>query len=64
MLHLRADLVRMDKAVEEPDTGASCFYSYTVDKESEHGGVGKPTRPGPRPDAGCSKNARRPWPSS
>ncbi len=44
MLHLREDLVRMDKAVDEPDTGASCFYSYTVDKESEHGGVGKPTR--------------------
>ena len=44
MLHLREDLVRMDKAVDEPDTGASCFYSYTVDKESEYGGVGKPTR--------------------
>ena len=50
MLHLRADLVRMDKAVDEPDTGASCFYSYTVDKESEHGGVGKPTRA--RPETG------------
>jgi len=44
MLHLREDLVHMDKAVDEPDTGASCFYSYTVDKESEHGGVGKPTQ--------------------
>jgi creatinine amidohydrolase len=44
MLHLRPDLVRMDQAVDEPDTGASCFFSYTVDKESEHGGVGKPTR--------------------
>ena len=44
MLHLREDLVHMDKAVDEPDTGASCFYSYTVDKESKHGGVGKPTQ--------------------
>ena len=44
MLHLRPELVRMDKAVDEPDTGACCFFSYTVDKESQHGGVGKPTR--------------------
>ena len=44
MLHLRPGLVQMDKAVDEPDRGAACFFSYTVDKESEHGGIGKPRR--------------------
>ena len=44
MLHLRPDLVRMDKAVDEPDRSACCFFSYTVDKESLSGGVGKPRR--------------------
>jgi creatinine amidohydrolase len=43
MLSLRPDLVRMDRAVDEPDRSACCFFSYTVDKESVHGGVGKPT---------------------
>jgi creatinine amidohydrolase len=44
MLSLRPDLVRMERAVDEPDRSACCFFSYTVDKESVHGGVGKPTQ--------------------
>jgi creatinine amidohydrolase len=43
MLALRPDLVDMDKAVDEPDRSAHCFFAYTVDKESVHGGVGTPT---------------------
>ena len=44
MLHLRPDLVQMAKAVDEPDRAAGCFFSYTVDKESRFGGIGKPRR--------------------
>jgi creatinine amidohydrolase len=44
MLARRPDLVRMDRAVDEPDRSACCFFSYTVDKESVHGGTGKPTQ--------------------
>ncbi len=43
MLLLRPDLVDMDKAANEPDRSADAFFSYTVDKESVHGGVGKPS---------------------
>ncbi|MGY8796614.1 MAG: creatininase family protein, partial [Woeseiales bacterium] len=34
MLHLRPDLVEMDKAQDEPNRSENCFFSYTVDKES------------------------------
>ena len=44
MLHLRPDLVDMGKAVDEANRSEGCFFSYRVDQESEHGGVGKPTR--------------------
>jgi creatinine amidohydrolase len=43
MLHLRPDLVEMDKAEDEPNRSEDCFFSYTVDKESVCGGVGKPS---------------------
>lgn len=43
MLSQRPDLVRMERAVDEPDRSPCCFFSYTVDKESVHGGVGRPT---------------------
>lgn len=43
MLHLRPDLVQLDKAVDEPNRSACCFFSYTVDKESLTGTVGKPS---------------------
>ena len=44
MLSLRPDLVKMERAVDEPDRSACCFFSYTVNKESLYGGVGKPTQ--------------------
>jgi creatinine amidohydrolase len=44
MLHLRPELVDMEKAMDEPDRSADLFFSYTVDKESRHGAVGKPSR--------------------
>lgn len=44
LLHLRPDLVRMDKTRDEPNRADSCFFSYTVDKESETGVVGFPSR--------------------
>lgn len=44
LLHLRPDLVRMDRAVDEPNRADSCFFAYTVDKESETGIVGQPSR--------------------
>ena len=47
MLSLRPDLVRMERALDEPDRSTCCFFSYTVDKESIHGGVGKPTQATP-----------------
>ncbi|MBT6210585.1 MAG: creatininase family protein [Woeseia sp.] len=43
MLHLRPDLVEMDKAQDEPNRSENCFFSYTVDKESICGGVGAPS---------------------
>lgn len=43
MLALRPDLVQMDKAVDEPDRSASCFFAYTVNHESVHGAVGSPS---------------------
>jgi creatinine amidohydrolase len=44
MLHLRPELVNMAAAKDEPDRSACCFFSYTVDKESETGVVGLPSR--------------------
>ncbi len=44
MLALRPDLVQMDRAVDEPDRSAHCFFAYTVDQESVHGGVGNPSQ--------------------
>lgn len=44
MLHLRPDLVAMDKAEDEPNRSENCFFSYTVDKESICGGVGNPSQ--------------------
>jgi creatinine amidohydrolase len=44
MLTLRPDLVQLDKAIDEPDRSAGCFFAYTVDKESVHGAVGAPSQ--------------------
>ncbi|BCJ92320.1 creatininase [Terrihabitans soli] len=44
MLHLRPELVDMKKAVDEPDRSTCCFFSYTVDKESETGVTGLAAR--------------------
>ncbi|MBD2120740.1 creatininase family protein [Trichocoleus sp. FACHB-262] len=44
MLALRPDLVQMDKALDEPDRSAGCFFAYTVNKESVHGAVGTPSQ--------------------
>ncbi|SRR5579883_255673 len=44
MLALRPDLVQMDKAMDEPDRSASCFFAYTVNHESVHGAVGSPSK--------------------
>jgi len=44
MLALRPDLVQMNRVVDEPDRSAHCFFAYTVDKESIHGGVGTPSQ--------------------
>lgn len=43
MLALRSDLVQIERAVDEPDRSAHCFFAYTVNKESVHGGVGSPS---------------------
>lgn len=43
MLHLRPDLVDMAAAVDEPDRASCCFFSYTVDRESVTGTVGRPS---------------------
>lgn len=43
MLHLREDLVRMDRAVDEPDRAADHIFSYTVDQETPSGIVGTAT---------------------
>lgn len=47
MLALRPELVQMEKAVDEPDRSAHCFFAYTVNKESVHGAVGKPSQADP-----------------
>lgn len=44
MLALRPDLVQMERAIDEPDRSASCFFAYTVNKESIHGAVGTPSK--------------------
>ncbi len=44
MLALHPELVRMDRAVDEPDRSAGCFFSYRVNDESVHGVVGTPSR--------------------
>jgi creatinine amidohydrolase len=44
MLSLRPDLVQIDKAVDEPDRSAGCFFAYTVNKESVYGAVGTPSK--------------------
>ena len=44
MLALRPDLVQMNRAVDEPDRSAHCFFAYRVDKESVHSGVGTPSQ--------------------
>lgn len=44
MLALRPDLVQLDKAVDEPDRSACCFFAYQVSKESVYGGVGAPSQ--------------------
>lgn len=43
MLHMRPALVDMTQARDEPDRSQSCFFSYTVDRESRDGVVGKPS---------------------
>ena len=43
VLAVRPDLVRMDRASDEPDRSADRFFSYTVDRESDTGTVGRPT---------------------
>lgn len=44
MLAVRPDLVKQERAVDEPDRSAGRFFTYRVDQESEHGAVGDPTR--------------------
>jgi creatinine amidohydrolase len=44
MLALNPDLVQMDKVVDEPDRSASCFFAYTVNKETSYGAVGTPSK--------------------
>lgn len=44
MLALRPDLVQLDKAVDEPDRSAGCFFAYQVSKESVNGAVGSPSK--------------------
>jgi creatinine amidohydrolase len=34
----------MEQAIDEPDRSANCFFAYTVNKESVHGGVGAPSK--------------------
>ncbi|SHO66880.1 creatinine amidohydrolase [Pseudoxanthobacter soli DSM 19599] len=43
MLHLKPDLVDIGQAIDEPNRAACCFFSYTVDKESRTGTVGRPS---------------------
>lgn len=43
MLALRPELVRADRVVDEPDRAAHCFFSYTMDRETVTGTVGRPS---------------------
>ncbi|MBW4474581.1 MAG: creatininase family protein [Stenomitos rutilans HA7619-LM2] len=44
MLAIRPDLVQLEKAKDEPDRSAHCFFAYTVNQESVYGGVGSPSQ--------------------
>lgn len=44
VLALRPELVRLERAVDEPDRGAEHFFAYTVDRESATGTVGAPSQ--------------------
>lgn len=44
MLALHPDLVHMDRAVDEPDRSAGCFFAYRVNDESVQGTVGQPSQ--------------------
>jgi creatinine amidohydrolase len=44
MLALRPELVQLDKAIDEPDRSASCFFAYQVSQESVNGAVGLPSK--------------------
>lgn len=43
MMAIRPDLVHPNKAQDEPDRSAHCFFTYNVSQESVHGGVGNPS---------------------
>jgi creatinine amidohydrolase len=43
MLAQHPELVDLAKAVDEPDRAASCFFAYTMDKETPTGVVGRPS---------------------
>ena len=43
MLALEPELVRMDRAIDEPDRAEQCFFSYRMDLETLHGVVGRPS---------------------
>jgi len=44
MMHLRPELVDLNRAVDEPNRASCCFFSYTVDRESNSGSVGLPSK--------------------
>lgn len=44
MLALRPELVKLERAIDEPDRSAGCFFAYRVCDESLHGTVGSPSR--------------------
>lgn len=50
VMAVRPDMVRIDRAVDEPDLGADRFFAYTVDRETPTGTVGAPT--GATPEEG------------
>ncbi len=43
VMAVRPDLVRADRAVDEPDRSAGHFFAYTVDRETRTGTVGSPS---------------------
>lgn len=43
VMAVRPDLVRLDRAIDEPDRAADRFFAYTVDRETPTGTVGAPT---------------------